>query len=511
MEVLARLSGIKRSFGSVVALSGADLEIRTGEVHGVLGENGAGKSTLLNVLGGMVRPDGGSIEIGGEVVTIESPRDAWKHGIALVHQHFALVPALTALENLALGVGTAPSVRRSVELAMERTGLRVPLDDRVERLGVGDRQRIEVLKALLRDPRILILDEPTAVLTPHEVDGFFSLLREIAAQGRGIVLVGHKLDEVMGVADRVTVLRGGRTVLTGAARDHDVGGLVRAMVGGDTEEDLEEDPEEDLEADLVAVVGGRAERGRPVPVHPELARPERAPTAVVASLRDVHVSVEGVDRLRGVSVSVRRGEVLGVAGVESNGQRELALVLAGRLRPDAGEALLPEDIGFVPEDRSTEGLVADFDLVENVALALHRRSEYRDGVWLRWDAIREEASRIVEQYGIATPSTAALGGTLSGGNQQRVVVGREVAMAGDLLVAENPTRGLDVTAAAFVHAELRRLAGEGIAVVLVSTDLDEVLELSDRVCVVASGRLRDVPSEQRTRAGVGGLMLGADA
>jgi general nucleoside transport system ATP-binding protein len=504
MEVLARLSGIERSFGSVAALSGAELEIRTGEVHGVLGENGAGKSTLLNVLGGMLRPDAGSIEIRGEPVALASPRDAWRHGVALVHQHFTLVPALTALENLALGVGTAPSARRSVELAMERTGLRVPLDDTVEGLGVGDRQRIEVLKALLRDPRILILDEPTAVLTPHEVDGLFSLLREIAAQGRGVVLVGHKLDEVMGVADRVTVLRGGRTVLTGAVRDHDAAGLVRAMVGGDSE------------ADLAAVVGGRAERGRPAPAHAARAHPERAhpesPRAdVVASLRDVGVSVSGVDRLRGVSVSVHRGEVLGVAGVEGNGQRELALVLAGRLRPDAGDTSLPEGIGFVPQDRSTEGLVGDFDLVENVALALYRRSEYQDGVWLRWNAIRDEAERIVEHYGIATPSTAALGGALSGGNQQRIVVGREVAMAGDLLVAANPTRGLDVASTAFVRAELRKLAGEGVAIVLVSTDLDEVLELSDRVCVIARGRLRDVPSEQRTRTGVGALMLGADA
>lgn len=499
-EVLARLSAIDRRFGSVVALSGADLELHAGEVHGVLGANGAGKTTLLNVLGGMLRPDAGTIEVAGVPVVLESPRVAWQHGIALVHQHFTLVPALSVLENLALGQGrprrgarvrgltsALEEVRSSAGRLMDKTGLSVPLDARAGELSVGDRQRVEILKALLREPRILVLDEPTAVLTPDEIAGLLSLLRDLAGEGRAVILVTHKLHEVLGAADRVTVLREGRTVLETVPGDYDVSDFVRAMVGADVPDPV-----------AIGVGWSRDE-------------PTREPGERVAWLEHVRrVGTGAGPALVGVDLEVRSGEIVGVAGVEGNGQRELALLLAGRISSDEGVVRLPDGIGFIPQDRTTEGLIAEFSVSENVALALQRDAGVRDRFWLRWDEMEERAEGILERYGVSAPSIATLAGELSGGNQQRIVVGRELTMAHDLLVADNPTRGLDVAAAAFVHDELRRLASEGVAVALISTDLDEVLALSDRVFAMAGGRLIAVPDDARTREGVGALMLGAD-
>lgn len=484
--VLARLRGVERRFGSVVALAGADLEIRAGEVHGVLGANGAGKSTLLNVLGGMIRPDAGVVEVGGVETHFAGPRDAWRHRIALVHQHFTLVPPLSVGENLALGHPRGRVSPEAVARLMAKTGLRVPLEVQAERLGVGDRQRVEILKALLRDPEILVLDEPTAVLAPSEIDGLFALLKDLAASGRAVVLVAHKLDEVLGVAHRVTVLRDGKSVLVATPAEHGVRDFVRAMVGVEVAE--------------------RVAAGVATVAEIDVSAPARQRERVV-HLEDVHLGDDRGPRLRGVDLEVFSGEIIGVAGVEGNGQHELALVLADRVSPERGSAGLPQGIGFIPEDRSTEGLIADFDLTENVALALHRDSTYVERGWLRWPALREVAEEVRSVYEIETPAITARVGAMSGGNQQRVVVGREVAMARGLLVAENPTRGLDVSAAVFVHSELRRLAARGVAVVLLSTDLDEVLTLSDRVFAMTSGRLLAVPVGTSTREGVGALML----
>ena len=489
----ARLSGIVRRFGAVTALDGADLEVRPGEVHALLGENGAGKSTLLGILGGMQRPDAGLVEIRGVAVELRSPRDAWTHGVGLVHQHFTLVPALTVLENLALGrrsaaggwrIPYAPVEAAASEL-VRRTGLEIPLDAVVADLGVGERQRVEILKTLLRDPPILALDEPTAVLSPREVDALFALLRELASEGRAVVLVAHKIEEVLRVAGRVTVLRRGRTVLSAPRREVDEAELVAAMVG----------PE---------LGGPRPARGR-VP---------RRPGEPVAVLEGVSLRGRGGHcALDDVSLTVRRGEIVGVAGVDGNGQRELALVLAGRRRPDSGAARLPSGIGFIPQDRTREGLIADFDLVENVALALHDDERYARGPLLRWDAIRARAEDLRARFEILGPGVDVPGRTLSGGNQQRLVVGRELALARDLLVAESPTRGLDVRATAFVHSELGRLAEEdgGPGIVLISTDLDEVLALADRVVVMTRGRLVAPAGTHPTREEVGALMLGGTA
>jgi len=436
----------------------------SGEVHGVLGANGAGKTTLLNVLGGMLRPDAGTVEVGGSLVAFDTPRDAWREGIALVHQHFTLVPALSVLENLALGVGRGSAVRAEAERLMAHVGLTVPLEARIEELGVGDRQRAEILKALLKGPRILILDEPTAVLAPPEIEGLFSLLRGLAADDRAVVLVA----------------------LSTVPADHDLPDFVSAMVGSDP-------------ADPIAV-GVESE--------PAQVRGEHGRRIALLEGVSVRIGTAG-PAIQDVSLEIRSGEVVGIAGVEGNGQHALALLLAGRLVRHEGTVALPEGIGLIPQDRTTQGVIADFDLTENVALALHDGPSYQAGPWLRWDRVRQTTQEIRDRYGVVSQSVASLAGTLSGGNQQRLVVGRELVMADDLLIAENPTRGLDVVAAAFVHEELRRIVSEGVAVVLLSTDLDEVLALADRVFVMTRGRLVAVPDGQATREGVAALMLAA--
>jgi simple sugar transport system ATP-binding protein len=525
-EVLARLSGVTRRFGTVTALAGADLELRGGEVHGVLGANGAGKTTLLGVLGGVLRPDEGHVAIGGREVTLSTPRDAWSRGVVLVHQHFTLVPALTVLENLALGRRFGSGARldldrvRSEALGLiERTGLAVPLEASVAEIGVGDRQRTEILKALLREPRVLVLDEPTAMLTPREIAGLFDLLRDLAAEGRAVALVAHKLDEVLAVADRITVLRDGRSVLTAVRHDTSMEDLVRAMVGGGAIDRaaLGMRAHEGREVDLgdAREVGDARAVGDARDEAPARRRdPSDATTTVVARLeRVVALGPGGKSAVRGVDLEVHRGEVVGVAGVEGNGQHQLALVLSGRVEPHDGVAALPAGIGFIPQDRTTEGVIADFDLTENAALALQRDPGFRRGPWLRWGDLAIEAAAVRERYHVTAPGVTTRAGDLSGGNQQRVVVGRELSMATDLLVAENPTRGLDVSAAAFVHGELMRLteAGDGApGVVLISTDLDEVLALSHRIFAMSRGRLIPVPRARWTREGVGALMLAGE-
>jgi simple sugar transport system ATP-binding protein len=508
--ILARLIGVVRRFGAVQALAGADLEVRAGEVHAVLGENGAGKSTLLGILGGMLHPDEGAIEIAGERVTLGSPRAAWARGVGLVHQHFMLVPGLTVLENLALGrrssaarlSSTFERVRADVSALIARTGLDVPLDTAVGGLGVGDRQRVEILKALLREPRLVALDEPTAALAPAEVASLLELLRGLAREGRGVVLVAHKIDEVLAVADRVTVLRRGRTTLSETRADIDAPSLVRAMVGGEVS---------DPAAVGFAHVRDEASAAPGSRLADPLHGSSHAPGPEVAALVEARARDQtGRISLGGVSLVVHRGEILGVAGVDGNGQRALAFLLAGRLEPEEGVARIPRGVGFIPQDRTLEGLILDFDLVENLALALQADARFGRGVVLPWDDVRRHAEDVRSRFQVVAPSVATQARKLSGGNQQRLIVGRELLLATDLLVAENPTRGLDVSATAFVHSELRRVnRADGCpGVLLISSDLDEVLSLSDRVVVMTRGRVLPVAEDQCTREGIGVLMLG---
>ena len=511
---LIELRDVHQRFGAVAALRGASLSLGVGEVHALLGENGAGKSTLLRVLAGLQAPDRGELSVRGRVVHLHSPRDAWHEGIGLVHQHFTLVPRLTVLENLALGIrGPSGGWRGGITLPLEHvaqrarevaaaTGLAIRPNEVVERLSVGDRQRVEILKVLLREPRVVALDEPTAVLAPAEIERLLALLRQLAASGRTVLIVAHRLDEMLSVANRVTVLRAGRTVLEAERAAVNARLLADAMLGHEGREAYDSAPV----LDRGSVVGGN-HRVHARPGHTEciasLERVEVWPADEAAAAEDLGVEI---------SLDVHRGEIVGVAGVEGNGQRELALVLSGRKAPVRGRAILPPDPAFIPQDRSREALAWDFDLAENFALALHRQSPWRHGPLLRWSALRTTSEKLLTRYRVLAEGTHALARTLSGGNQQRVVIARELEAGHDLLVAENPTRGLDLAASAFVHGELARLRQSGgIGIVLLSTDLDEVLTLADRIFVMVRGRLLEVPAAERTRSGVGELMLSASA
>ncbi|GMR11878.1 MAG: ABC transporter ATP-binding protein [Gemmatimonadota bacterium] len=489
------LEAIRKRFGPVVALDGVDLAAFPGEVHALVGENGAGKTTLMGVLSGVVRADQGVIRIAGRSVRLAKPRDAWASGIGMVHQHLTLVPELTVLENVALGVRSAAwglrlpfdQVRSRLEALSHETGLSVDPDVVVERLSVGERQRVEILKVLNRDPRVLVLDEPTSVLAPREVEEFFHVLRGLAYEGRTVLLIAHKIDEILAVADRITVLRGGRVVHSGASHAMDSGSLAHLMIGRDVAaRELPQPSEPGAELVRLEGVSARGSRGE-------------------VALSDVHLTV-------------RRGEIVGVAGVDGNGQRELALLLAGAESPESGSVQLPDTVGFVPADRMGEALVPDFDLTQNVALALTDMPKYRRGALLRWGRLRSATARLMDRHGVGAPSLDVRAWMLSGGNQQKLVVGRELIRSQALLIAHNPTRGLDVAAGRFVQDELRRLSrstkeadGEDPpGIVVISSDLDEVLELSDRLFVLRKGRLLTVPEARRTREFVGALMLAYD-
>ena len=489
------LVAIRKRFGPVIALDGVDLEAFSGEVHALVGENGAGKTTLMGVLSGVVRADGGVIRIEGCSVRLAKPRDAWAAGIGMVHQHLTLVPTLTVLENVALGVRSAAwglrlpfdEVRSRLRALSDESGLTVDPDVVVERLSVGERQRVEILKVLYRDPKVLVLDEPTSVLAPHEVEEFFKVLRGLASEGRTVFLIAHKIDEILAVADRITVLRGGRVVHSGASDAMDSGALARLMIGRDVVAPELPRPSE-LGAELVRLegVGARGSKGE-------------------VALRDVHLTV-------------RRGEIIGIAGVDGNGQRELALILAGAEPPESGRVHLPDTVGFIPADRMGEALVPDFDLTQNVALALMDAPRYRQGLLLRWGRLRSATARLVDLHGVGAHTLDMRAWQLSGGNQQKLVVGRELMRSEQLLIAHNPTRGLDVAAGRFVKDELRRMsqpsAGEESedppGIVVISSDLDEILELSDRIFVLRRGRLLAVPEDRRTREFVGALMVAQD-
>ncbi|MDE2753880.1 MAG: ATP-binding cassette domain-containing protein [Gemmatimonadota bacterium] len=515
MRDALRLRGVTRRFGPVTALDQVDFALAPGEIHGLLGENGAGKTTLARVAAGILQPDAGEVEIGGQPLGNGGVGGARALGVAMVHQHFSLVPRFTGFENVALFDAAAwtrrgtrrPGYRERVEARAGELGLLVELDAPIGGLGVVARQRVEILKALMGDTRVLLLDEPTAVLAPQEVEGLLAVLRQVARAGAGIVLVAHKLDEVLAAADRVTVLRRGRWVMTRAAAEVSARELAEAMVG--------------VRVGVRGgggVDGGAVEAARAPELREEAAGVARAPEseaaagAVVAELRDGTGTAGGTLPLRGVSMQVRRGEILGIAGVGGNGQRTLAAVLAGMRLPDSGEVQLPDEVGWIPQDRTNEGLVNEFTISENVAFAVHARSEFRKGPWLDWAGVEETAAALVRDMDVLADSPATAAAVLSGGNQQKVVTGREFLRSGNLLVAESPTRGLDVKATLAVRARIAELARSGErrpGVVLISADLDEILELSGRIAVMVRGRLIPVPREDHNPAAIGELMLSA--
>jgi len=484
-EPLLALEATSKRFGSVEALAGASLVVRPGTVHALLGENGAGKTTLMRIAFGLARADSGTMRWLGRRVTFGSPRDALAAGIAMVQQHFSLVPALSVAENVALGgrgLYDAGAARRRVRELAAATGLDVDPDAVAGALGVGAQQRVEILKALARGVRLLIFDEPTATLAPADASALLDWARRFAAAGQAVVLITHKLRDALAVADDVTVLRAGRVVLSAAARSVTERSLAAAMLG-----EVEQARGESMLTDE-----GRSS-GAP-------ARSDGADVA--AELRGVSVAAKrGMPGLASVAFVARRTEIVGVAAVEGNGERELLRILAGRERPDAGTVTLPAAIAYIPQDRHSDAIADDLSLTENVALAA---AGARRG-WIDWSAMRARTEQLMTRFDVRARNASTPARTLSGGNQQRLVLARELEGEPVLVVADQPTRGLDLRATTEVHARLRQARTDGAAVVLHSADLDEILALADRIVVVAGGKLMDVGM---TRDAVGRAMLG---
>ncbi|HJZ61899.1 MAG TPA: ABC transporter ATP-binding protein [Miltoncostaeaceae bacterium] len=498
---LLELRGITKRFPGVVANDGIDLDLRVGEVHALLGENGAGKSTLMNVLYGLYHPDEGSILVRGEPLRLRSPRDAIEAGIGMVHQHFQLIPVLTVAENIVLAeephrgpLMDLRSADRQVAELSSRYGLTVDPRQRVEEASVGQQQRAEILKALYRQAEVLILDEPTAVLSPQETEELFTVLRGLREDGRGIIFISHKLTEVLELADRITVLRRGRRVATmpreGATRES----LAELMVG--------------RHVDLSGTRRPTRNIGRPV--------------LEIAGL-DVDDD-RGLPAVRDLAVSVRAGEVVAVAGVDGNGQTELVQAITGLRRPAAGRiALAGRDIsrasprqalragiGHIPEDRHRHGLVLEFSIAENVVIEDHFGPPVATGGWMHPRAMVDRAARLIKAFDVRGGSPETQAGALSGGNQQKLVCAREMDRSPALVIAAQPTRGLDIGAVEFVHDRLIAQRDAGGAVLLVSFELDEVLELADRILVMYEGRIAlERPGDGATREELGLAMTGS--
>ncbi len=477
------LRGIHKRFGATVALDDAQCAVVPGTVHALLGENGAGKSTLMRVAFGMVRADAGVVERDGRALARHSTSDAIALGLGMVHQHFELVPAFTVAENAALGGSgrfDANAAAEAVARVSRATGLTVDPAARVRDLSVGAQQRAELIRALAHDARLMILDEPTSVLTPTEAEELYGWMRRFAAEGGTVVLITHKVREALAVADEVTVLRRGRTVLAGASRDLNEADVVTAIVGD-------------------APLDARATDAPPTS------------SEVVFALHAAAVlDARGVERLRPTTLTVRRGEILGVLGVEGAGQRELLRVLAGRLAPTSGDVVRPGRVGFVPEDRVQDAVIPEFSLVENRTLA---DAGARRGL-ISWDVERAAVQQLLSDFDVRASSADARMRELSGGNQQKFVIGRESALAPTALVAENPTRGLDVRAAARVWSAVRELAyARGGAAVVYSADMDEILALTRRVVVCHAGNVVEIqPAADATdRAPYARALVGAHA
>ena len=477
------LRGIHRRFGSVHALRGADFTLLPGEVHALLGENGAGKTTLMQIAAGLLQPDAGVLLVEGVPRPGLSPRVARRLGIGMVHQHFTSVPAFTVAENVALAAGwpVAPGqLRRRVKEASGQAGLPLDPDVRVEHLSVALRQRLEIVKALAAEARFLLLDEPTAVLAPAEVGDLLEVIRRFTSRGGAAVLITHKLDEALAAADRVTVLRHGEVVLSAGVAATTAAELAAAMIGKGAVED-------------------RVEPATPSPP---------SPAGPLVRLEGLDVAREGGlgIALRSASLTVSAGEVVGIAGVEGNGQRELLRAIAGRVHPLRGLRRVTEPIAFIPEDRTTEGLIPEMTLTENVVLGSSAAEPWIRGRTVDWRAAEARTAALLDELAVVAPGPWVPAASLSGGNQQRVVVGRELSRRPSVVVAENPTRGLDIRAGATIHAWLRRSAAEGAAVVFHSSDLDEVLALATRVVVARRGVLVEA-APGATRDELGTLML----
>ncbi len=490
------MRGITKSFPGVVANDNLDFQLLPGEVHALLGENGAGKTTLMNILYGLYRPDSGQIIVKGREAKINSPKDAVQLGIGMVHQHLKLVSTHSVGENVILGLNEPRFILKMDEVhdriheLGRRYGLPVNPQQKIWQLSMGERQRVEILKILFRESDILVLDEPTALLAPPEIRELFSALRRMASESRGVVFISHKMNEVFEVSDRITVLRRGRAVATMRPQATNAAELANLMVGR--------------------------------PVLFKLDKKPFSPGPKVLELQNVEVMGDkGVPALNGVSLEIRAGEILGLAGVAGNGQRELSEVTTGLRRLTKGKIyvnrvdftssspldFLNAGISYIPEDRQGVGSVASLSVAENLVLREYRNGPFARNIWLDSKAIDKHASQLVSEFSIMTPDTRNPVQNLSGGNLQKLILARELSRKPKLVVAEHPTRGLDVGATEYVHQRLIQLREQGGAVLLISEDLDEILTLSDTVAVIYEGKIVGLLSAQQAAVEVVGMMM----
>ena len=498
-DLVLEMRDIRKEFPGVVANDGVSFDVRRGEVHALLGENGAGKSTLMNILYGLYRPDGGEIRLKGKPVSFSSAREAIEAGIGMVHQHFMLIPVMTVAENIVLGtepvkggvfLDERAADQRVTEMA-KTFRFAVDPDALVEDISVGQQQRVEIMKALYRNADLLILDEPTAVLTPQEASDLFEILRRLQGEGLSIIFISHKLNEVLEIADRITVLRRGRTIETVPREGATEESLARAMVGRDV-----------------------------------LLRVEKAeghPGDVLLEVRDLHVHDDrGIEKVRGVSFDVRAGEIVGIAGVDGNGQTELIDALTGLQKIESGNATiagrelahsnarhaLDAGMGHIPEDRQRRGLVLEFSIAENIELHDYAKPPVGKFGWLFPSRMIQRARTLIREFDVRGGGPYTPAGGLSGGNQQKLVAAREISRDPKVLIAAQPTRGLDVGAIEYLHRRLVTERDEGRAILLVSLELDEILSLSDRILVIYEGEIVGEHSGEVSEQQIGLEMLG---
>ncbi len=500
MGVILELHGITKRFPGVLANDHIDLDLREGEIHALLGENGAGKTTLMNILYGLYKPDEGEIRVNGQKVEIHSPRDAIACGIGMVHQHFMLVPVFTGVDNVMLGdeyvhtggfLDRRKAANRILKIS-QQYNLQVDPYAYIKDLPVGIQQRVEIIKLLFREANMLILDEPTAVLTPQEVDELFKIMKSLVASGKSIIFITHKLREVLDFSDRITVIRNGKVVGTTTPQESDQSKLASMMVGRQIELTIDKKPAE--------------------------------PQEVVLEVRDLKVlDARKLIAVNGVSFEVRAGEVLGIAGVQGNGQTELVRALTGMQHAVSGEIRVfgkpmthasPKEFfemgaAHIPEDRQKDGLVLSYPVKDNFILNTYYKPPYARGIVLQQPEIIAHAVELVEKFDIRTPSILTTLSSLSGGNQQKVIVAREFSRPIKLLIASQPTRGLDVGSIEYIHHRLIEKRDEGCAVLLVSTELDEIMQLSDRIAVMYRGRIvATVNAAETTKEQIGLYMAG---
>lgn len=515
-----QMIGITKRFPGVLANDAVDLNLYAGEVHGVLGENGAGKTTLMNVLFGLHTPDQGEIRVFGKPVQIHSPKDAIALGIGMVHQHFRLVKTFTVTENIILGLnegGTLLDMKTAAKKVMDvadQYGLKVDPYATIKGLSVGEQQRVEILNSLYRGAKILILDEPTAVLTPQEADELAVILKGMTQQGKAIAFISHKLDEIFKVTDRVTVLRGGKVVYSAMTRDTERRKLAHDMIGREITKLSS--------SESTFVLGASASDAEPgEPVREESA-PEKKDQQEQLCVTDLHVNDDrGIPAVRGLSLKIHAGEILGVAGVDGNGQRELAESIAG-MRPVVSGSIhmcgldstrwtphecIQHDVAYITDDRHAEGLVLGFSLADNSILKHYERKPFAKHGLLDQNAVRNFTEGLIHDYDVRATGPDALSGTLSGGNQQKFILGRELSAKPPVIIANKPTRGLDIGAAANIHEILLKERERGAAILLISTDLDELFALCDRIMVIYNGQSMGEMPEGKADAETIGLMM----